>query len=251
MLKLLRSTIVGTLLLLPSLWASAQEESERVRAVAVAIQQFRIADNDLSNPTGESRRFEALPIEESGEGIVEIEGSAPVDLELTAHCNFPIAYNYTWEIARDPEFLSLEAQFTQALTDTVSTPFRYPFEQAGSYFVRLIAANRDNSDESITQSFRILVSDSKLQVPNAFSPGNDGINDLFKVAFESIVRFNGNIFNRWGVHLFQWNDPAEGWDGRHNGKLVHPGVYFYVIEAEGSDGKKYKLKGDINLFRER
>ena len=34
-----------------------------------------------------------------------------------------------------------------------------------------------------------------------------------------------------------------------NGKLVLPGVYFYVIEAEGSDGKRYNLKGDINILR--
>ncbi|MGL5894559.1 MAG: gliding motility-associated C-terminal domain-containing protein, partial [Bacteroidales bacterium] len=94
-------------------------------------------------------------------------------------------------------------------------------------------------------------SESKLEVPNAFSPGNDGINDIFKVAYQSIVRFRGNIFNRWGVKLFQWEDPSEGWDGEYNGKLVNTGVYFYLIEAEGSDGKKYKLKGDINLFREK
>ena len=36
---------------------------------------------------------------------------------------------------------------------------------------------------------------------------------------------------------------------KKGGKYVAPGVYFYVIEAEGSDGKKYKKKGDINILR--
>ena len=43
-------------------------------------------------------------------------------------------------------------------------------------------------------------------------------------------------------------DPSQGWDGRYGGKLVKSGVFFYVIQAEGADGKKYKLSGDINVL---
>ncbi|MGL4411776.1 MAG: gliding motility-associated C-terminal domain-containing protein [Bacteroidales bacterium] len=247
-----KSTIVAiyTLILLSINSLFAQEEMERVSALAMATLKLGNADNDLSAPSGEEKIFYATAMEEY-DSPVAIEGSAPMELELVAICNYPTAQNYTWEISRDADYMNIEAQFTQTLSDTISSPLRYPFDQSGIYYVRLIVSNSDNSDETMTNSFKIEISESKLEVPNAFSPGNDGINDIFKVAYQSIVRFRGNIFNRWGVKLFQWEDPSEGWDGEYNGKLVNTGVYFYLIEAEGSDGKKYKLKGDINLFREK
>ena len=42
---------------------------------------------------------------------------------------------------------------------------------------------------------------------------------------------------------------SKGWDGKYKGKYVKPGVYYYVIEAKGADGKEYKKKGDINILR--
>jgi gliding motility-associated-like protein len=75
------------------------------------------------------------------------------------------------------------------------------------------------------------------------------VNDEFRVAYKSLVSFQAWIFNRWGVELFHWTDPAKGWDGKKGGQYVPPGVYFYVIEARGSDGRQYKEKGSINIIR--
>ena len=75
------------------------------------------------------------------------------------------------------------------------------------------------------------------------------MNDEFRVAYKSLVSFKAWIFNRWGTQIYHWTDPAQGWDGKKGGKYVQPGVYFYVIEAEGSDGIKYKRQGDINILR--
>ena len=88
-----------------------------------------------------------------------------------------------------------------------------------------------------------------LDCPNFFTPrSTPGENDEFRVAYRSVVSFKGVIVNRWGNVLFEWNDPALGWDGKYKGKHVSPGVYFYVIEATGSDGKKHMFRGDINLL---
>ena len=64
-----------------------------------------------------------------------------------------------------------------------------------------------------------------------------------------LTRFKCWIFNRWGVEMYHWTDPSKGWDGKKGGKYVAPGVYFYVIEATGSDGKPIKRKGSINILR--
>ncbi|MGL5785394.1 MAG: gliding motility-associated C-terminal domain-containing protein [Bacteroidales bacterium] len=221
-----------------------------VSGVAIATQIENPSDNQLSKNTSETEKtFIAMPIDGEDSPII-IEGSAPLNLDLQAIGTTPTAFSYTWEIATDADYLDLEAQFTDIYPLQGDAIFRYPFEKAGTFYVRLITSNQDNSCESITNSFKITVYDSKLEVPNAFSPGSDGINDVFKVAYQSIIKFKAWVFNRWGNQLYHWNDPAGGWDGTFNGQIVPPGVYFYVIEAEGSDGRKYKLKGDINLFHE-
>ncbi len=97
----------------------------------------------------------------------------------------------------------------------------------------------------------ISISESKLEMPNAFSPNGDGINDVYKAkeGYQSIVSFKATIFSRWGQKLYSWTDPAEGWDGKYNGKDVAQGVYFVLVEARGADGKRYNIKRDVNLLR--
>ncbi len=46
-------------------------------------------------------------------------------------------------------------------------------------------------------------------------------------------------------------DPSQGWDGKHGGKYVPAGAYFYTIRALGADGKRYELSGDINIVEYR
>ena len=88
-----------------------------------------------------------------------------------------------------------------------------------------------------------------MKCPNAFSPGSsEGINDEWKVSYKSIISFECHIFNRWGVKVATLKNPEEGWNGKYNGKFVPAGVYYYVINAKGADGKTYKLKGDINII---
>ncbi|MGL5318578.1 MAG: gliding motility-associated C-terminal domain-containing protein [Bacteroidales bacterium] len=229
---------------------SAPYEAEAVNCVAIAKQSFSSSDNQLGSSQNEpNKEYIAYAYGEDNEPLL-IEGSAPLNIDFTAHGNIPVAFSYSWEIATDPDFMNLEAQFTDIYPLENETYFKFPFERAGTFYVRLVTSNEENSCEVATNPFQITVYDSRLEVPNAFSPGSDGINDVFKVAYQSIIKFKAWIFNRWGTQLFHWSDPAQGWDGHHNGKLVPPGVYFYIIEAEGSDGRKYKLKGDINLFHE-
>ena len=93
------------------------------------------------------------------------------------------------------------------------------------------------------------VGESNLLCPNAFSPqASPGVNDEWKVSYKSIISFECHIFNRWGTELFSFTDPSVGWDGKYKGKYVPAGTYYYVIKARGSDGRDYKLSGDINII---
>lgn len=92
---------------------------------------------------------------------------------------------------------------------------------------------------------------SSLLMPNAFSPNGDGINDIYKPksGYQNITEFQAYIFNRWGQKLFEWTDPATGWDGTYKGSPVKDGVYFCLVKAKGADGKIYNFKKDVNLLR--
>ncbi|MDE6654646.1 MAG: gliding motility-associated C-terminal domain-containing protein [Muribaculaceae bacterium] len=63
------------------------------------------------------------------------------------------------------------------------------------------------------------------------------------------MEFDCHIFNRWGQEMIHLTDPSQGWDGKYKGKTVPTGVYYYVIKAKGSEGRKYHLKGDINIIK--
>ena len=63
------------------------------------------------------------------------------------------------------------------------------------------------------------------------------------------MEFHAIIFNRWGKKLYEWDDPAGGWDGTVGGKDVAQGVYFVLVKAKGADGKEYNIKRDVNLLR--
>jgi len=118
----------------------------------------------------------------------------------------------------------------------------------------------------------VSISASDLRVPNVFTPNGDGLNDEFRVQYRSLVEFHCWVYNRWGKLVYEWTDPAKGWDGTINGRPAAEGAYFYVIRARGSDANPkqgyttkaayrraqlkndqmlgiYQLSGDINLLR--
>jgi len=169
--------------------------------------------------------------------------SAPVSVHFKAYVNDPVASLLVWKIYKDTEEDNPLIRYTGDEVD-------YTFREAGTFTALLEVSDRSGTctDNSNTFSFKIV--ESFLDVPNAFSPGTTpGINDEFRVAYKSIVDYKIWIFNRWGVEMYHSTNPGEGWDGKKSGKYVAPGVYFYVIEAKGSDGVKHNKKGSINILR--
>jgi gliding motility-associated-like protein len=177
---------------------------------------------------------------------IEWGGSAPVDITFTAYANEPVARHFIWKIDRkDP--VTGNSNTIARPTDKV---FHHIFEESGDYTVRLEVFDSKSICADTTQVFKVTIEDTNLQAPNFFSPGSSiGSNDEFRVSYKSIVSFKCSIFNRWGNLLYQWDDPARGWDGRVGGRFVPTGVYFYVIEYKGTDGKKKVKSGDINVLR--
>lgn len=172
----------------------------------------------------------------------DLGGSAPVDIEFFGRGNEPVVNFYTWFVYEKSNMNSPIARYTDQ-------DFDYTFDQSGNYQVMLEVANAESTCVD-TISVNVNITESDLQIPNFFSPGSTpGVNDEWRVAYKSLVKYKCVIFNRWGNKVFESNDPAQGWDGRYKGSMVHPGVYYYSIQATGSDGIKYNKGGDINILR--
>ena len=129
----------------------------------------------------------------------------------------------------------------------------FTFTTSGTTIVELLISfvqGQDTVTFEMDEPFQITVSESMLELPNAFSPNGDGINDRFIVRHQSLVSFNAYIFNRWGQEIYSWSleNIDEGWDGTYKGRTVSNGVYFIVVEAVGADGIEYKKKSSINVL---
>lgn len=180
-------------------------------------------------------------------------GSAPIEAYFYANPENTAGWNeyYEWRFTYEGEQTPYLIRYEQ---DT-----NYTFTKAGSTQIVLYAKFYADGDtieytedywESETP-FVVSVSESKLEFPNAFSPNDDGINDIYKAkeGYQSIIEFKAVIYNRWGQKLYEWSDPAGGWDGTYHGKNVPQGTYYVHVVAKGADGIKYNIKRDVNLLR--
>jgi len=178
--------------------------------------------------------------------VSEEELCAPAVIQFKAYANIPVASRFVWKVynSETPDNL---------LVNYNAEEMEYTFDRMGTYIARLEVSDRSGScsnDGNEDHIFTIRITETEMVVPNAFSPGcTPGINDIFKVRYKSVVKFQGWVFNRWGNELFHWTDPSQGWDGKYRGKYVPAGPYYYLIEYTGTDGKKRTKKGDINVYR--
>ena len=167
-------------------------------------------------------------------------GSAPLTVTLSAGTADVGAYtaHYEWRFRKEGASSPYLVRYDE---DT-----EYTFVEAGTHIIAYTAEYWADATP-ITVS----ISESKLEMPNAFSPNGDGINDVYraKSGYQSIVEFKASIFNRWGQKLYEWSDPARGWDGKYKGRDVAQGVYFVMVKAKGADGRQFNIKSDVNLLR--
>lgn len=116
---------------------------------------------------------------------------------------------------------------------------------AGQYIVTYTS-----SAYILADTFNVIIKDclaglkGKLAIPNAFTPDNNGVNDVFKVFYrpgDILQDFEMKIFNRYGKQIFRSGDPNTGWDGKFKGKKQPADTYLYFI--------KYKYEGVEKIYK--
>jgi gliding motility-associated-like protein len=172
------------------------------------------------------------------------------EMDTTAQHSVPLVVRFNSEESKGNN-LAYEWTFGEAGKRFEASPL-FTYEMPGRYDNVLRVINEVSECEDVSEPQAIVVFESELLVPNVFTPNGDGINDEFRVAYRSIEKYNIVIYNRWGRKVYSSSSPAGGWDGKVGGQQASPGVYFYVIEAEGyQKEERYKLNGTITLIRDK
>ncbi len=232
----------------------------------VAVTAVATTTTTTRGVTGEPSNEVDRPTDET---MNPIQGSAPLDVLFRAYATPAVDY-YQWYIYKG----------TQLIVQRTDDQHRYTFLEPSSYYRAVLYVSNatcpcsDTEDPDCQQDsteITIAVSESQLLVPNVFTPNGDGKNDEFRVLYRSLKEFHCWVYNRWGKLVYEWTDPAKGWDGTINGKPAAEGAYFYVIRALGTDATSgyttkikydkaqskdatamigvYQLSGNINLLR--
>ena len=172
----------------------------------------------------------------------DVSGQAPLTVTFRANPSNMEEFNPSFEwhfklAGEEKEFMVRYEENTE-----------YTFTTSGTTNVTLLVKSEGEVIDSTV--IKVTVSESKLVFPNAFSPNGDEYNQIYKAKeYQSIIDFHAYIFNRWGQKLYEWTDPAGGWDGTYNGHDVKEGVYFVLVKTRGADGREYNIRKDVNLMR--
>lgn len=125
------------------------------------------------------------------------------------------------------------------------------YSDTGHYCVDLVAITANGCRDTTTQCFEIIPEDATLYVPNAFTPNNNGNNDLFFPKGEGIVNhdYHFMVFDRWGMLIYETHTWGEGWDGTFKGNKCQEDVYVWKITCYDDLGYYHKLIGHVSLVR--
>jgi gliding motility-associated-like protein len=135
---------------------------------------------------------------------------------------------------------------------TQQNPF-HTYPDTGTYCITLIASDTIGiCKDSITKCLPYECVFT-FYIPNAFTPNNDGLNELFLGKGTCIQDFNLYVFDRWGNKIFQANDITQGWDGKVQrglgGKVVQEDVYVWKVYITEYSGKKHSYVGRVSVVK--
>lgn len=149
-----------------------------------------------------------------------------------------------------PDTLFAAAGYQSYLWSTGDIYQSIMVHDTGYYSVVITDGNNCQSESTIFVNTK----DQKkffYELPNAFTPNGDGLNDVFRpfTDFELITKFSLSIFNRWGQMIYNTNDPVKGWDGKVNGLDALKGPYGWTLVYSNYQKSNVKSKGIVWLIR--
>jgi len=154
-------------------------------------------------------------------------------------------------------------RFGDGETSTEENPY-HRYESPGSYTVSLLVSTTNGCVDSAVMETPVVVEwkTGTLKYPNAFKwngtgptggEWTEGVNpsmdNVFRPFSENVLEYRLQIFNRWGVLIYESHDLKRGWDGYFgNGNLAAQGVYVWKATGRYADGEYFDLVGDVTFL---
>ncbi len=141
-----------------------------------------------------------------------------------------------------------EKNFSQYLWSTGATIKQTTVNRPGIYWLIVTDENGCTGRDSITIYAKNCM--KGLYTPAAFTPNNDGHNDLFKpIIYGTLKQFEFRILNRYGETVFYTKDISRGWDGKFNGVIQNTGVFVWICTYQVDNQMVNVEKGSVLLMR--
>ena len=117
------------------------------------------------------------------------------------------------------------------------------------YFIKAKELSTFNDDYSQSNTACIYL-EPKIYIPEAFTPNDDGINEIFKPSFSFTPDyFEMKIYNRWGNVVYETRNFETGWNGKqNNGNPAPTGTYIYYIKIKTPANEIIEKRGNLTVF---
>ncbi len=170
---------------------------------------------------------------------IDVEpASIPLGASSQLNATLNPNYTYEWSPANSLDF------------NDIPNPIATPTETT-TYTVIVTTPEGCVSEAMVTvEVLPPACEEPNIFIPNAFTPNNDGENDIFRVRASSfITEFYLAVYNRWGEQVFESRDINTGWDGTFRGRALSPDAYGFFVQIRCGDNEEYFKKGNVTLLR--
>ncbi len=122
------------------------------------------------------------------------------------------------------------------------------YDAPGTYNTGLIVTNKYGCRDTAYNKV-VIIPEFAFYIPNTFTPNGDGNNDVFSGKGIGIVKYQMDVFDRWGNHFFRTENLDKGWDGKIAGEMALNDVYVYMVTLWDFRNKKHEYTGHFNLVK--
>ncbi len=205
----------------------------------VAVKASGIYQVQVTSLDGTVLLSEAIEVFISNKPIQSAEAnfySVGKGIEILFSSNVNSAETYNWN-------------FGDGQTSDLENP-THSYSEVGEYPVTLEVITFDGCTDMVElEQLILVVEETGIYLPNAFTPNNDGNNDVFALRGTGISDVNMQIFNQWGNIVFQTSNQY-GWEGICSDNTPAPqATYTYLVQYETVGGTQETLSGHITLIR--
>ncbi|MCB0737082.1 MAG: gliding motility-associated C-terminal domain-containing protein [Bacteroidetes bacterium] len=216
--------------------------------------------DSMANTNSTSYQYTVLAIDSCGQKsglsnnannillFVENENNSVAHLTWNAYNKWP---NGVKEYQLESKLPGSSWGIIEGLSATSYSDFRILNLAVDTIYYRIKAIEQSGNEQISLSNEVATYTKSTLFVPNAFTPNNDGVNDVFKVGGFGLTSFTCSIYAHNGQLVAFSNNPDNIWDGKSsvNLKDYPAGAYSYVIKATTVQNEDSILTGNVVLIR--